>query len=80
MVIPDIATRIAYAMKKSNVEPSEVTLNSYLAGKRVAIDKFGEGKNLRLQNQYESLLSVECLKYNEKDKRRANDRKIRIIL
>jgi len=77
---PDVATRIAYAMNKAGVEPTEVTLNSYLAGKRVALDGNDDGKNLGLRNQYESILSVECTKYNDKDKRRANDRKIRIIL
>ncbi|KAL7427722.1 hypothetical protein ACHAXH_000681 [Discostella pseudostelligera] len=77
---PDIATRIAYAMSKAGVEPTEVALNSYLAGKRVALDGIEDGKSMSLMNQYETLLSVECTKYNTKDKRRANDRKIRIIL
>ncbi|KAL3760498.1 hypothetical protein ACHAWU_001833 [Discostella pseudostelligera] len=77
---PDIATRIAYAMNKAGVEPTEVTLNSYLAGKRVALDGIEDGKSMSLMNQYETLLSVECTKYNTKDKRRVNDRKIRIIL
>lgn len=82
---PDAATRIAYAMNKANVEPTEVTLNSYFAGKRVTMDGNDDNaiatkKNLRLENQYESLLSVECTKYNTKDKRQSKDRKIRIIL
>lgn len=77
---PDAATRIAYAMNKANVEPTEATLNSYFAGKRVALDGSDDDKNLGLRNQYETLLSVECTKYNTKDKRQANDRKIRIIL
>jgi hypothetical protein len=77
---PDIATRIAYAMNKAGVEPTEVTLNSYLAGKRVALGGNEDGKSMGLMNQYETLLSVECTKYNTKDKRRANDKKIRIIL
>lgn len=76
---PDVATRIAYAMTKAGVEPSEVTLNSYHAGKRVALGGKDDGKNMGLRNQYESLLSVECTKYSTKDKRRAGDRKIRII-
>lgn len=83
---PDVATRIAYAMKKAGIEPTEVTLNSYFAGKREALAG-GEGdssaavrKKLRLADQYETLLSVECTKYNVGDKRRSKDKKIRIIL
>jgi pentatricopeptide repeat protein len=77
---PDIATRIAYAMKKSGYEPTEVSLNSYLAGKRMALNGSDGGKNMGLSNQYESALFLECTKYNMKDKRRVNDKKIRIIL
>jgi pentatricopeptide repeat protein len=77
---PDIATRIAYAMKKSGYEPTEVSLNSYLAGKRMALNGSDGGKNMGLSNQYESALLLECTKYNLKDKRRLNDQKIRIIL
>lgn len=76
---PDIATRIAYAMKKSGYEPTEVSLNSYLAGKRMASDGNGGDKNRGLSDQYESALALECTKYNMNDKRRANERKIRII-
>ncbi len=77
---PDIATRIAYAMNKAGVEPNEVTLNSYLAGKRIALGGNEDGKSMSLTNQYETLLSVECTKYNTRDKRRVNEKKIRIIL
>jgi len=83
---PDIATRIAYAMNKAGVEPTEVSLNCYKSGKRVAMEgKTGSSKRaLGLTNQYENLLSVECTKYNtrkwDKSKRRAGDKKIRIIL
>ena len=77
---PDVATRIAYAMKKSGYEPTEVSLNSYLAGKRMALNGNDGGKNMGLSNQYESALFLECTKYNTKDKRRLNDQKIRIIL
>eukprot|EP00985_Skeletonema_marinoi_P003042 scaffold1267_cov117-Skeletonema_marinoi.AAC.2 len=83
---PDIATRIAYAMNKAGVEPTEVSLNCYMSGKRVAMEgKTGNSKKgLGLTNQYENLLSVECTKYNtrkwDKSKRRAGDKKIRIIL
>ena len=76
---PDLGLRIAYAMTKAGVEPTEVTLNSYNSGKRIALEN-GNNSNKGLQNQYESLLAVECTKYNSKDKRRVNDRKIRIIL
>ena len=76
---PDLGLRIAYAMIKAGVEPTEVTLNSYNSGKRIALEN-GNNSNKGLQNQYESLLAVECTKYNSKDKRRVNDRKIRIIL
>ena len=77
---PDIATRIAYAMNKAGVEPTEVTLNSYLAGKRITLGGTEDGKSMGLTNQYEALLSVECTKYNIRDKRRVNEKKIRIIL
>jgi hypothetical protein len=77
---PDIATRIAYAMNKAGVEPTEVTLNSYLAGKRITLGGTEDGKSMGLTNQYETLLSVECTKYNIRDKRRVNEKKIRIIL
>jgi pentatricopeptide repeat protein len=77
---PDIATRIAYAMKKSGYEPTEVCMNSYLAGKRMTLDGVDNGKNVGLTNQYESALMLECTKYNLNDKRRVNDKKIRIIL
>lgn len=83
---PDIATRIAYAMNKAGVEPTEVSLNCYKSGKRVAMGGKTDNskKRLGLTNQYENLLSVECTKYNarkfDKSKRRAGDKKIRIIL
>ena len=65
---------------KAGVDPTEVTLNSYLAGKRMTLDGATEEKNLGLRRQYESLLTVECTKYSSFDKRRQNDKKIRIIL
>jgi len=77
---PDIATRIAYAMKKSGYEPTEVCMNSYLAGKRMTLDDVNKGKNVGLTTQYESALLLECTKYNLNDMRRVNDKKIRIIL
>lgn len=77
-VRPDVALRLAYAMKKAGVEPNEIALNSYLSGKRAALNG-NEGKRF-LKSQFESLLTVECSKYTTKDKRRANDKRIRIIL
>jgi hypothetical protein len=83
---PDIGVRVAYAMNKAGVEPTEVSLNCYKSGKRVALEGVtGISKRaLGLTNQYENLLSVECTKYNtrkwDKSKRRAGDKKIRIIL
>lgn len=80
-VRPDIALRVAYAMNKSGVKPTEITLNSYHAGKRITLEGSNDSnKNIGLRNQYESLLSVECTKFSSKDKRRVNERKIRIIL
>ena len=73
-------------MNKAGVEPTEVSLNCYMSGKRVAMEgKTGNSKKgLGLTNQYENLLSVECTKYNtrkwNKSKRRAGDKKILIIL
>lgn len=77
---PDVATRITYAMNKAGVEPTEGSLNSYLAGKRVALRRKEEAKFFGLRNQYEALLSVECTKFNPRDKRQDKDLKIRIIL
>lgn len=79
-VRPDIATRIAYAMKKSGYKPTEVCMNSYLAGKRMALNDDDKGKNVGLTNQFESALLLECTEYVLNDKRRVNDKKIRIIL
>lgn len=77
---PGDALKICYAMKKAGVEPNEIALNSYLSGKRVALSRKGGVRSFGLTNQIESLLTVECTKYTTKDKRRANDKRIRIIL
>jgi len=79
---PDVALRLAYAMQKTaGIEPTETTLNCYFAGKLLALSMTDEFRNFSFSmNQYESLLSVECTKYSSKDKRRAGDKKIRIIL
>ena len=76
---PDIALRLAYAMNKEGVEPNETSYNSYIKGKEDRSQ--GETAMMRiLANQHESLLQVECVKYDTRDKRRENDRRIRIIL
>lgn len=77
---PDVALRIAYAMQKTaGIEPTETSLNCYYAGKRAALGGNDDKFSFNTAN-YESLLSVECTKYNTNDTRRAGDKKIRIIL
>jgi pentatricopeptide repeat protein len=73
---PDIALRIAYAMKKEGYEPHECTLNSYKTGS--IGNKFE--KTIRLNEQYENLLTIECTKYNKLDKRRSTEKRVRIII
>ena len=76
---PDIALRLAYAMNKEGVEPNETSFNSYIKGKEDRTEK--ETAIMRiLANQHESLLQVECVKYDTRDKRRENEKRIRIIL
>lgn len=76
---PDIALRLAYAMNKEGVEPNETSYNSYIKGKEDRTEK--ETAMMRiLANQHESLLQVECVKYDTRDKRRENEKRIRIIL
>ena len=77
---PDVALRLCYAMKTALIEPNEVSLNSYYSGKKNAMNGKADRKKLYFKTQFESLLQVECTKYTPKDKRRASDKKIRIIL
>ncbi|KAL3780889.1 hypothetical protein HJC23_009935 [Cyclotella cryptica] len=77
---PDVALRLCYAMSKAGIEPTEANLNSYYGGKRIAMNGSDGRRRLDLKNQFESLLTVECTKYNTNDRRRAGDKKIRIIL
>ena len=81
---PDIALRLVYAMNKEGIEPTETTLNSYKNGKRArASMKTNKSQNFflgRLTNQYESLLTIECTKYDQKDQRRQNEKRVRIII
>ena len=87
---PDLALRIVYAMYKEKVVPDETALNCYLSGKRRRLElaplnvgfgnKKADNEVIRFSAQFESLLSVECLKYNTKDKRRHGEKRVRIIL
>jgi hypothetical protein len=81
---PDIALRLAYAMSKEGLEPNENTLNSYRSGKQDRQAPQGAGskiaRRLGLTGPYESLLYVECTKYDQKDKRRAGEKRVRIIV
>jgi hypothetical protein len=73
-VRPGVALRLSFAMKKTGVEPNEISLNSYLSGKRVALNGMEFNKRFSFNSQVEELLAVEC------NKRQANGTKIRIIL
>jgi pentatricopeptide repeat protein len=81
----DIALRIIYAMNKEGLEPNELSLNCYRSGKRVresAANRltFGLAQKLNIADPYESLLYVECIKFDSNDKRTAGDRRVRIIM
>lgn len=83
---PDVALRLVYAMNKEGLEPNENCLNSYRSGRRVQKLEEGIGfrssfeRKLKLIEPYESLLMIECTKYDRNDSRRANDKRVRIIL
>eukprot|EP00797_Seminavis_robusta_P037389 Sro987_g228280.2 (797) ;mRNA; f:31122-33512 len=89
---PDVALRLVYAMGKEGLPVDETALNCYKSGKRRARakrDMKSEQKNgvrqrlrklLNMVDAYESLLFVECVKYDQRDKRRSGDKKIRIII
>ena len=87
---PDVALRLVYAMSKEGLEPDETALNCYKSGKRrnseTTTSTTGTkmrqklGKLLNMAAAYESLLYVECVKYDQRDKRRAGEKRIRIIL
>jgi len=81
---PDIAVRLAYAMNKEGLEPNEHSLNSYRAGKRL-VDTGGSlrsrlARKLKLIDPYESILYVECTKYDRNDRRRTGEKRVRIIV
>jgi len=83
---PDIAVRIVYAMNKEGLEPGETSLNCYRSGKRDRENLIGEAsrssfaESFKLFAPYESLLYVECTKYDRNDRRRAGEKRVRIIL
>ena len=82
---PDIAVRLVYAMNKEGIEPTELSLNCYRSGKRLreSITKqtpLSIVQKLRLTGSFESLLYVECMKYDRNDKRRSKERRVRIIV
>ncbi|GKY99232.1 hypothetical protein MPSEU_000878500 [Mayamaea pseudoterrestris] len=85
---PDIGLRLVYAMQKEKLAPDETALNCFLSGKRVRVrETMKKSPAARLASQftqllgtYESLLYVECVKYDQNDKRRVGEKRVRIIL
>lgn len=80
---PNIALRLVYAMKKEGLEPNENSLNAFKSGKRHVKPRDNESirsRLLKLIDPYESLLYVECMKYDSTDKRRHGERRVRIIV
>jgi pentatricopeptide repeat protein len=82
---PDIGLRLVYAMNKEGLEPNEITLNCYLSGKRQSQSAPVENQvkavlqKVAFLDLYEPLLQVECTKYNQNDRRRSGEKRIRII-
>ncbi|GFH47783.1 hypothetical protein CTEN210_04258 [Chaetoceros tenuissimus] len=74
---PDIALRIAYAMTKEGLEPTEAALNAYNAGVRL---RDMDLEKVRLHTQYEKLLLIECSNYCPNDKRKLKEKRVRIII
>lgn len=81
---PDIAVRLVYAMSKEGLAANENSLNSYRSGKRLADDGTGFrsrlARRLKLIDPYESILYVECTKYDSNDRRRTGEQRVRIIV
>jgi pentatricopeptide repeat protein len=81
---PDIALRLIYAMKKEGLETKELSLNSYKSGKRIRNLSSGLAaqlvEKLKLISAYESLLEVECSKFDQNDSRRKGEPRVRIIV
>ena len=81
----DIGLRVVYAMKKEGLEPSEILLNCYNSGKRrglstKALSQSWITKKIKFADPYESLLYVECMKYDKNDRRRLGEKRVRIIV
>jgi pentatricopeptide repeat protein len=81
----DIAVRVVYAMKKEGLDPSELSLNCYNSGKRKGsstkeLSQSWLTKKLKFADPYESLLYVECMKYDKNDRRRFGEKRVRIIV
>lgn len=91
---PDIALRLVYAMTKKELVVNETALQCYEAGKKkmeeldILNEKSGvmggDAKKRVLRKgmigMYESLLVVECSKYEQTDKRRSGEKRVRIII
>ena len=82
---PDIALRIVYAMNKEGVPVNEMALQCFQAGKRTGIAEAETNDSQRKKvvafcEQFESLLLIECTKYETSDKRRDGDKRVRIII
>jgi len=77
---PNLAIRLAYAMNREGLEPNETTFSCYKAGKRMSPDEpNGNLFNNAMARQFERILSVECSKFDVRDKRRLGDRRLKII-
>lgn len=82
---PDIGLRLVYAMQREGLEPNETNLNSYRSGKRTGQTLVKENRARAFARKlvldpYESLLFVECSRYDRNDRRRAGEKRVRIIV
>lgn len=80
---PDIALRLVYTMSKEGLETTENSLNSYKSGKRIRNTTGGPAARIAQKlklSAYESLLEVECSKYDQNDRRRQGEQRVRIIV
>jgi len=81
---PEIALRLIFAMVKEGIEPNETSLRCYHSGKLTTERLAPDGgswfvSRVRLK-AYESLLQVECTKFDRNDKRRIGESRVRIIV
>lgn len=78
----DVALQLTHAMRKDGIEPTETAINCYNAGSRRRTQVGGgSGKNNpMMMEQYENLLAIECMKFDKNDKRRATEKRLRIII